>query len=458
LRQTASVSVPETVYVKTSGGRIGYQVVGTGPPDVLATRYSYFPVDLMWDEPRVVRLLNGLSSFSRHLWFDIRGTGSSDAIAPVEGRLVESTVDDMIAVLDELGCERVVVLGTLGQPALQFAATHPERTSALVLINPTARLRRADDYPAGFSDEDVEALLASVRDRWGTGETLRLLAPSMAGDVRFARWLARCERLSETPHDAYWRFRTGFELDLRHLLGAIRVPTLVVVRSGWRGSEQGRYVAEHIDGARYLELAGEDFLFFVGDTSPLLDAIEEFVTGRLPRHGVDRVLATVLFTDVVSSTEQAAGMGDRRWSELLATHDGLTRAELERFRGREIRATGDGFLATFDGPGRAVRCACAIRDAVRAIGIRVRCGLHTGEIELHADDIGGIAVHIAQRVQAFAQPDEVLVSRTVADLVGGSGIPFADRGAHALKGVPNEWQLFAVQDALGSNPSGDLVA
>jgi class 3 adenylate cyclase len=248
------------------------------------------------------------------------------------------------------------------------------------------------------------------------------------------------------------------EVDVRHLLGAIRVPTLVVSRAGRYGSEQSRYVAEHIDGALYVELPGEDFLFFVGDTGPVLDATEEFVTGRLPTHDVDRVLATVLFTDVVGSTEHAAGMGDRRWSELLATHDGLTRTELERFRGREIRATGDGFLATFDGPGRAVRCACAIRDAVRAIGIGVRVGLHTGEIELHGDEIGGIAVHIAQRVQALAQPDEVLASRTVVDLVGGSGIPFADRGAHALKGVPHEWQLFAVQDPLGSDPTGDLIA
>jgi class 3 adenylate cyclase len=219
----------------------------------------------------------------------------------------------------------------------------------------------------------------------------------------------------------------------------------VLVRAGSPGAEQGRYVAEHIDGARYVELPGEDYLFFVGDTGPLLDAVEEFVTGRLPRHGVDRVLATLLFTDVVSSTEQVAGMGDRRWSELLATHDGVTRAELERFRGREIQTTGDGFLATFDGPGRAVRCACAIRDAVRAIGIHVRVGVHTGEIELHGDDIGGIAVHIAQRVQAFAQPDEVLVSRTVTDLVGGSGIEFQDRGDHELKGVPGSWQLFGVR-------------
>jgi class 3 adenylate cyclase len=223
------------------------------------------------------------------------------------------------------------------------------------------------------------------------------------------------------------------------------VPTLVLARAGWPGYEQGRYVAERIEGARYIELAG-DYLFFVGDTAPLLDAVEAFVTGRLPRRDVDRVVATVMFTDVVGSTEQAAGMGDRRWSELLGTHEGLTRAELDRFRGREIKATGDGFLAVFDGPGRAIRCACAIRDAVRAIGIHVRSGLHTGEIELRGADIGGIAVHIAKRVQALAQPDEVFVSRTVVDLVAGSGITFADRGTHALKGIPNEWQLFVVED------------
>jgi class 3 adenylate cyclase len=448
------------VYAKASAGWVGYQVVGAGPPDVLVVKGPVVAVDLMWEEPRLVRFLNGLSSFSRHIWFDPRGAGSSDPIAPVEGRLIESVVDDMIAVLDELGCERVVVLAASnGPPALQFAATHPERTSALVLINPTARFRRADDYPEGLADEQIEAALAAVRDQWGTGTRLNRLAPSMVGDARFARWLARCERLSMPPQNAYWRQRASYEVDVRDLLGAIRVPTLVVGRAGWRGFEHARYVAEHIDGARYVEFAGGDYWFFVGDIARLLDVIEEFVTGQLPRHDVDRVLATVMFTDVVGSTDQAAGMGDRRWSELLATHDGLTRAELERFRGREIKTTGDGFLATFDGPGRAVRCACAIRDAVRAIGIKVRGGLHTGEIELHGDDIGGIAVHIAQRVQAHAQPDEVLVSRTVTDLVGGSGIPFADRGTHALKGVPNQWQLFAVEDPrLGSDTAGDLMA
>jgi class 3 adenylate cyclase len=445
VRQTALVSGPETVYAKSGRGWIGYQAVGSGPPDLLATKPPFFPVDLMWDEPRLVRFLNGLSSFSRHIWLDPRGSGSSDPIAPVEARLNESVVDDMITVIDELGCERVVVLGALGAHALQFAATHPERTSALVLINPSARFRRADDYPEGYADEDIETGLAAVQDQWGTGRRLRGWAPSAAGDARFARWFARCERLSAPPQDASWRIRASFDMDVRHVLAAIRVPTLVVVRTGSPGYKQGRYVAEHIDGARYVELAGEDELFFAGDPGPLLDAIEEFVTGRFPLRDIDRVLATVLFTDVVGSTEQAAGMGDRRWSELLATHDTITRAELEHFRGREIKTTGDGFLATFDGPGRAVRCARAIRDSVRAIGINVRGGLHTGEIELRGDDIGGIAVNIAQRIQALAQPNEVLVSRTVTDLVGGSGIAFVDRGTHPLRGVPDEWRLFAVE-------------
>jgi pimeloyl-ACP methyl ester carboxylesterase len=260
LRETASVSAPETAYAKTSGGCIGYQAVGTGPPDVLATGPPYVPVDLMWDEPRFVRFLYGLSSFSRHIWFDPRGLGSSDLIAPVEGRLIESTVDDMVAVLDELGCEQVVVLGTFAAAtALQFAATHPERTSALALMNPIARYRRADDYPEGLRDEDVEAYLATIQDSWGTDARLRVQARSLAGDARFAQWLARCERLSMPSQEASWRVRASFEVDARHLLEAIRVPTLVAVRAGWGGAKQGRYVAEHIDGARYVELAGEDY-------------------------------------------------------------------------------------------------------------------------------------------------------------------------------------------------------
>jgi class 3 adenylate cyclase len=453
------VNATETLYAKTGRGWIRRQVLGAGPADLLVVKPAFIPLDLMWDEPRLVRFLNGLSSFSRHIWFDSLGTGSSDPIAPLEGRLIESVVDDMMGVLDELGCERVAVFGSAsGLSAVQFAATHPERTSALVLLNASARIRRADDFPEGLSDEDIEPFLARVRDQWGTGDQSSFWVRGLADDPKLADWFARCERVSMPPHEASWRFRLSFDVDVRHLLAAIRVPTLVLGRGGWRGSPQGRYVVEHVKGARYVNLPGGDPLFFLGDTAPLLDAIEEFVTGRLPRHEVDRVLATVMFTDVVSSTPQAADMGDRRWSEVLATHDAVTRSELERFRGQEIRTTGDGFLAAFDGPGRAVRCASAIRDAVSAIGIQVRVGLHTGEIELHGEDIGGIAVHIAQRVQTHAQPDEVLVSRTVVDLVGGSGIPFTDRGTHTLKGVPDPWQLFAVEDPqAGSNPARELA-
>src|SRR5437764_1861942 len=273
LRQNALVSVPETKYAKATSGWVGYQVIGAGPPDVLATKPAHLPIDLMWDEPRFVRFLNGLSSFSRHVWFDSRGTGSSDPIDQVEGRLTESFVDDMIAVIDDLGCERVVVLDALGPPALQFAATHPERTAALVLINPSACLRCVDDYHEGYADEELEAVLAARLDRWGTGELLGRFNPSTAGDPRFGRWLARCERVSMSPQDASWRLRASFDADVRHLLPAIRVPTLVVLRAGAPGSEQARYVAEHIDNSRYLALASSDRVLLVGDTRPLLDGI-----------------------------------------------------------------------------------------------------------------------------------------------------------------------------------------
>src|SRR5262249_52805607 len=297
---------------QTTGGRVGYEGVRAGPSDVLDTNPPYFPVDLMWDEPRLVRFLNGLSSFSRHIWFDQRGTGASDWIAPVEGRLIESIVDDMVAVLDELGCERVVVLGASSPlSALQFAATHPERTSALVLINPYARFRWADDYPGGLAGEAIETAVATIQEQWGTTARLRFQAPSLVGDARFGRWLARCERLSMTPQDAYWQARTAFEIDVRHLLGSIRVPTLVVARAGYqlveaRSAWLARYVAEHIDDARFVELPGDDYWFFVGDTTPVLDAIEEFITGRLATPAVDPMLATVLFTDRATSTEQVA--------------------------------------------------------------------------------------------------------------------------------------------------------
>jgi class 3 adenylate cyclase len=430
-----------------SGERIAYQMVGDGPVDILVTRPLLFPVDLMWDEPRLVFFLNRLSAFSRHVWFDTRGTGASDGIAQTEGgRLFESQVEDMVTVLDGVGWERAVLLG-LGAvgPNPLFAAAHPQRTMALIMVNQNARMRRADDYPEGMSNEEVDERRESSPitgyPRWD------LLAPSVADDARFRRWVERARRLTCPPNDALAMRRLATEVDQRAVLDSVHAPTLVVSRRDRPGAETTRYLADHITGARYVEVEGRDLYPFVGDAGVVLDAIEEFVTGRLAAPPADRVLATVLFTDLVSSTPRVAEMGDRRWRNLIATHDALVRAELERFRGREVKFDGDGVLATFDGPGRAIRCACAIRDALGALGLEVRAGLHTGEIELRGDDdIAGIAVHIGQRVASHAGSGEVLVSRTVADLVAGSDIELLDQGERELKGVSGTWRLFSVRD------------
>jgi class 3 adenylate cyclase len=437
--------LPETRYARTAGGgQVAYQVVGDGPLDVLVNRNTVFPVDLMWDEPRLAHFLNRLSSFSRHFWFDPRGTGASDWIPHSEGRLLESLVDDMVAVLDQVGCERVALLG-LGPPiGLLFAATHPERTTAVALVNASVRFRRADDYPQGISDEDIERLFERASEG-GMSYRVSDYAPSLVDDTRFRRWFERAERLTTAPDDELWRARSTLDIDLREVLGSIRVPTLVVNRRDRRAAAQTRYIADHVAGAKYVEVAGADHLPFVGDSAAVLDAVEEFLTGHLAPPEIDRVLATVLFTDLVNSTPQAAELGDRRWRELLVTHDALVSEELERFRGRVVKFTGDGVLATFDGPARAIRCACAIRDAVEALGVEVRAGLHTGEIELRGDDVSGIAVHTAQRVSSLAGAGEVLVSRTVADLLAGSDFDFHERGEHELKGLPGSWRLFSVQ-------------
>jgi class 3 adenylate cyclase len=346
----------------------------------------------------------------------------------------------MLALLDFLGRERVAVLGLGTGPPTLFAASHPERTRALIQFS----FGRSGFGGLSLRD-DLEQTVSGVRLNWGTGASLDTLAPSVADDDRLRRWIARSERLTCTPDEAVWRVQATFKVDLRAVLPLLQVPTLVLQRGGdTPETAQARSLAERIPGVRQRDVPGEDYLFFVGDTGPMLDAIEEFLTGALPAHRSDRVLATVLFTDIVSSTEQLTQMGDRRWKELLVTHDELLRAEVERFRGRFVRSTGDGVLATFDGPGRAVRCACAIRDAVHPLGLDVRAGLHSGEIELRGDDLAGMAVHIAARVSALADAGEVLVSRTVTDLVAGSGIEFEDRGEHELRGVPGTWHLFSV--------------
>ena len=303
-----------------------------------------------------------------------------------------------------------------------------------------ARFRRAPDFPQGVPDEVADAIVERSRL---SGSASAFLSPSLASNERFVQWYERCFRLSMTPTHRQWRTRSFTSVDVRSVLPTIRVPTLVCLQGpSIVGSQIREYVAEHIDGAQTVRLPGEDSLFFAGDCGPLLDAIEGFVTGDLPTHATDRVLATVMFTDIVGSTEHTARIGDRHWKELMGAHDAAVRTELGRWRGREIRSTGDGVLATFDGPGRALRCAAAIRDSVRSLGVEMRIGVHTGEIEQRGDDIEGIAVVIAKRVEALAAPGTVLVTRTVVDLVAGSGIEFTDYGVHELKGVPEGWHLY----------------
>jgi class 3 adenylate cyclase/pimeloyl-ACP methyl ester carboxylesterase len=430
--------IPETRYVQApDGARIAYQVVGSGP--VLLLGYTVMPgIDMMWEESGFVRLLDRLSSFSRHVWFDARGHSSSSSLPSGQSRITETITDNMATVLGALGDEPAVVLGLTGLPALLFAATHPSRMSALVLVDPSARFREDDGYP-GFDDDQVDRGVAMIEREWGTGATCRLF--DWGADDRLQRWYGRCERLMYPPEEAVRVLRSVFATDLRDVLGTISVPTLVVERRQFARLSQCRYVADHIAGASYVEVASGDRVAAAFDAA---DAIEEFVTGQLPAIAVDTVLATVLFTDIVDSTAQAAALGDRVWRYRLDDHDAMVRRQLGRFRGREIKTMGDGFLVTFDGPARAIRCGCAIRDQARQLGIAVRVGLHTGEIELLGDDIGGTTVNIGARVAALAGPAEVLVSRTVTDLVAGSGIEFDDRGEHELKGVPGLWRLFAV--------------
>ena len=436
------VEVADSRYARAhDGSQIAYQVIGDGAVDVLVVAPSFIPIDLMWDEPRAVRFLHRLSSFARHIWFDLRGTGGSGGIASSEYRLLESWVDDMVAVADDAGCERVAVLqlGGAGMGPL-FAATRPERISALVLVNTTACVRRADDYPEGFSDDEFEAIAAMDPETIFSVETQ---APSVVEDPGFRRWYERAIRLAAPPDVRHRRFLDAINTDVRPVLGSVQAPTLVVSQESSASAPQHRYLADRIPGAQLVEVPGHDILALL-DTGPILDATEEFLTGHRIAAEPDRVLATVLFTDLVASTAQTAEMGDRQWKNVLAAHDALVRTELDRFRGREVKSTGDGVLAIFDGPGRAIRCACAIRESLGALGLEVRAGLHTGEIELRGDDVAGIAVAIGQRVSARAGPGEVLVSRTVADLVTGSDIELIDQGEHELKGVPGFWQLYLV--------------
>jgi class 3 adenylate cyclase len=441
---------PETRYARGKDGNVAYQVVGDGPRDLVFIMHWVSNIDAMWDEPSLARFLRRLATFSRLLCFDKRGTGVSDTIPLAALPTFEQWSDDVRTVMQAAGSKRAALLGhgdAGGQMAMLFAATYPEQASALILVNSCARRLRDVDYPWGLPAERVALALEAAETQWGTGGHLDVVAPSAAQDESFRRWFARYQRLTMGPRAARAIFTAEFESDLRSVLPAIRVPTLVLHRAGDRYIRVGlgRYLAAHIPGAKFVELAGEDHLFYVGDTEAILSEIEEFLTGARSVPEIDRVLATVLFTDIVGSTERVATLGDHAWRTLLDAHHEILRRELERYRGREIEFMGDGLLATFDGPARAIRCACAITDAVRRLGLEIRAGLHTGEIELTGSGVRGIAVHIGARVAAEAGPGEVLVSSTVKDLVAGSGIRFADRGLRVLKGVPDEWRLFAAE-------------
>lgn len=408
------------------------------------------PIDCLWEEPRIVRMLERLGSFSRNIWFDARGWGSSDALTLAGLPGLDAWLDDVSAVMAAAGSDRAVLGGMNdgGSPVMLFAATYPRRVSALVLVNTYARFVQAPDYDRGLPPELLDPYLDAMVASWGTLDNLAAgMAPSMIGDRQWSRWMLRSQRLSTSPTSVEALLRVVSETNVHHVLPSIQAPTLVIHRQRDRHvrAEHGRYLAQHIPGAVYKELEGEDHSVFAGDTDGLVDEMEEFLTGVRPPRDTERVLATVLFTDIVGSTQRATEMGDRAWRTLLDAHDAMVRSQLLRHRGREIKTMGDGFLAVFDGPARAIHCACAVRELFSGLGLDVRSGLHTGEIELRGDDIAGIAVAIAQRVSSHSNGGEVLVSSTVKDLVAGSGLQFEERGEHELKGVLGAWRLFSVR-------------
>jgi pimeloyl-ACP methyl ester carboxylesterase len=441
-----------TRYAKTGDVHIAYQVLGDGPIDVVVVPGWASNVEGWWDLPAAADFYERLGSFCRFIIFDKRGTGMSDRVSIHELPTLEQRMDDVRAVMDAAGFERAVLLGYSegGPMSLLFAATYPERTTALVLHGSFAKVDWNDCFgrALGKTREEVEALVA---ERWGDGfPGLDVWAPSFADSEENRQAFARFMRMAASPAAAAALLRMFWSIDVSPILPTIHVPTLILHRAHERaiGVSHSRYMAERIPGAKYVQMPGNDHLLFAGDHEATVGEIEEFLTGARHPREPDRVLASVLFVDIVGSTERAAALGDQGWCNLLDRHQRTVRKELARFRGREVDTAGDGFFATFDGPARAIRCASSIRDAVYGLGIDIRAGVHTGECELMADKVAGIAVHIGARVMAQAGAGEVLVSGTTKDLVVGSGIQFRDRGAHALKGVPGEWRLYAVDEEL----------
>ncbi len=447
--------MPPTQYARSGDVSIAYQIVGDGPIDIVFVPGYVSHVEMIWDNPGAVHMMERIASFARLITFDKRGNGLSD---PVDGApLLEERIDDVRAVMEAANSHQAVLFGASeGVPmCLLFAASHPDLVSALVLYGGMARSTWAPDYPWATP---ADALLESSMEMAPylfEGAVLDVMAPSIADDPQYRQAFARFQRYATSPSMLQQYFLMFLDIDVRAILPSVEVPTLVLHRRGDKAVNRraAEWMAGQIPGAKYVELPGNDHLMYVGDTDAIIDEVEEFLTGSRRTVEIDRVLATVMFTDIVDSTQRASSMGDRAWRDLLDAQNDALRHELDRFRGREVKTLGDGMLATFDGPARAIRCALAITEAVRPLGIEVRVGLHTGEVELVGDpedgahgggDIAGIAVHIAARVGAKAAASEVLVSGTVKDLVAGSGIVFADRGEHVLKGIPDQWRLFAV--------------
>jgi class 3 adenylate cyclase/pimeloyl-ACP methyl ester carboxylesterase len=440
---------PDTRYARSGGTHIAFQVTGSGPIDLVVVPGWVSNIDALWEHPASSRFLGRLASFSRLILFDKRGTGLSDRVNDADLPTLEQRMDDVRAVMDAAGSERAAVFGYSegGPMSVLFAATHGDRTIALICYGTYAKREWSPDYPWAPTREARQRWLGMLESEWGGVTDLAEMAPSAADDPEFRAWWSAYQRRSASPSAAIALGRMNTKIDVRDVLPAVRVPTLILHRTGDRDAhvEEGRFIAGRIPGARFIELPGADHIPWVGDIDSIVDPIQEFLTGGRPAPSVDRVLTTVLLVDLVESTRHAARLGDHAWRGLLDSFQQTAHREIDRFHGSRIKSTGDGVLATFDGPARATRCACAIRDAAHALGLETRSGVHTGEIERTGDDIAGIAVHVAARVMAEASPGQVWTTSTVRDLVYGSGIVFEDRGSFQLKGISRDWQLCRVE-------------
>lgn len=443
---------PKTRYTKSGDCNIAYQVIGEGQIDIVYIPGWVSNIDMMWTEPRLAAFLSGLANFSRLILFDKRGTGLSDRVNHLS--TLEERMDDIRAVMDAVGSSNAVLFGHSegGTVSALFAATYPQRTSALITFGVFAKRKYSEDYPWAPTDSERDSLYKMIEEKWADGdmEGLSKLVPSLAGDKKFMDWFASYLRSAASPGAALDLARMNTQADITQILSTIQVPTLLIYRKGDKDVhvDEGKYIADRIPGSKLVVLPGDDHLFWTGDSFAVLAEIEEFITGRRPSKVFDRILSTILFTDIVSSTKHLSALGDKKWRELLNAHNQIVRTELLKLNGKEIKNTGDGFLLTFDGPSRAIRCAEAIRDQVKKINIEITAGIHTGECELFDDgDIGGIAVHVAARVLKKAAPSQILITMSVKNLLAGTGFEFTDLGDFSLKGIDESYRLFALQDS-----------